>query len=269
MWRRTGFTLVELLVVIAILSLLAAILFPVFAQARATARKASCLSSLRQIGMAALMYVHDHDETLLSPALRRPAALPSTSTSRYFWGRAWTVWPELILPYNNHLDLYSCPERPDNPYWGYSINVNSSNDTYPGSPTPPGNWNEGTAGGGMKPGQYSPAYAEVTSPATTIWFYDSNPSVFHAGVTDWAQLEALARRFRSYATTLEMDGSRQMAQILRDAGGRAEKSSVIRDPWRHGQFMTVGWCDGHVSSVRPSRIREEWWSIEQIPQPRE
>ncbi|HEU4752027.1 MAG TPA: prepilin-type N-terminal cleavage/methylation domain-containing protein, partial [Armatimonadota bacterium] len=60
-WK--GFTLIELLVVIAIIAILAAILFPVFAQAREAARKVSCGSNLRQFGHAVLMYVQDHDET--------------------------------------------------------------------------------------------------------------------------------------------------------------------------------------------------------------
>ena len=59
---RRGFTLIELLVVIAIIAILAAILFPVFAQAREAARKATCLSNLKQIGEAVMMYTQDFDE---------------------------------------------------------------------------------------------------------------------------------------------------------------------------------------------------------------
>src|SRR5919205_3767504 len=61
---RTAFTLIELLVVIAIIAILAAILFPVFAQARAKARQTSCLSNMKQIGTGLYMYVQDYDETL-------------------------------------------------------------------------------------------------------------------------------------------------------------------------------------------------------------
>lgn len=60
---RSGFTLIELLVVIAIIAILAAILFPVFAQAREKARSASCLSNTKQLGLGLVMYVQDYDET--------------------------------------------------------------------------------------------------------------------------------------------------------------------------------------------------------------
>src|SRR5262245_32795017 len=61
--RRSAFTLIELLVVIAIIAIMAAILFPVFAQAREKARQVSCLSHTKQIGLAVLMYAQDYDET--------------------------------------------------------------------------------------------------------------------------------------------------------------------------------------------------------------
>src|SRR5260221_10359182 len=66
MLRRTrgAFTLIELLVVIAIIAILAAILFPVFAQAREKARSASCISNNKQMSMACLMYSQDYDETM-------------------------------------------------------------------------------------------------------------------------------------------------------------------------------------------------------------
>lgn len=60
---RKGFTLIELLVVIAIIAILAAILFPVFAQAREKARLATCTSNMKQINLSLLMYIQDYDET--------------------------------------------------------------------------------------------------------------------------------------------------------------------------------------------------------------
>ena len=81
-----GFTLIELLVVIAIIAILAAILFPVFAQARAKARQASCLSNNKQIGLAVLMYAQDYDETLPYAAINPP-------------GLPLVMWYDLIEPY--------------------------------------------------------------------------------------------------------------------------------------------------------------------------
>src|ERR1700730_7629389 len=79
MRANRGFTLIELLVVIAIIALLAAILFSVFAQARATARKAACVSNLKQIGLAFTMYAQDYDEMLV-PHWVNAAGIPDWKT---------------------------------------------------------------------------------------------------------------------------------------------------------------------------------------------
>lgn len=86
---KRAFAPVELLVVIAIIANLAAILFPVFAQARESAWRTSCLSNVKQITMASLMYIQDYDETLLSPALRRRGDPPPAQYSNFYWGRRW------------------------------------------------------------------------------------------------------------------------------------------------------------------------------------
>src|SRR5207244_1598792 len=90
--ERSGFTLIELLVVIAVIALLAAILFPVFAQAREKARQASCLSNCKQIGAAIMMYAQDYDESVLPYQVVKIRGLPFESTS-------WGVWTGLIQPY--------------------------------------------------------------------------------------------------------------------------------------------------------------------------
>src|SRR5437660_7153509 len=86
---RNAFTLIELLVVIAISAILAAILFPVFAQAREKARQATCLSNLKQIGMALVQYSADYDEThpgvWFGPREQAAWSQPSNATRYYKW----------------------------------------------------------------------------------------------------------------------------------------------------------------------------------------
>ena len=91
--RRYGFTLIELLVVIAIIAILAAILFPVFAQARDKARSISCLSNCRQIGMAFMQYTQDYDEFL--PLTTYPVASNS--------------WTDTVQPYIKIRGVFRCP----------------------------------------------------------------------------------------------------------------------------------------------------------------
>jgi prepilin-type N-terminal cleavage/methylation domain-containing protein/prepilin-type processing-associated H-X9-DG protein len=81
---KSGFTLIELLVVIAIIAILAAILFPVFAQAREKARQTTCLSNLKQLGLATMMYLQDNDETF--PKLKvTPPPFPRQSWAPFTW----------------------------------------------------------------------------------------------------------------------------------------------------------------------------------------
>jgi prepilin-type N-terminal cleavage/methylation domain-containing protein len=118
---RTGFTLIELLVVIAIIAILAAILFPVFAKAREQARRTACVSNVKQLGLAWMMYVQDYDETFP----------PTNSPANSQWGPSTTYTgpypckpcrPHLktndkitydptvyALPYIKNMDIFKCP----------------------------------------------------------------------------------------------------------------------------------------------------------------
>jgi prepilin-type N-terminal cleavage/methylation domain-containing protein len=95
--RKTGFTLIELLVVIAIIAILAAILFPVFARARENARRTSCLSNLKQIGLGIAQYTQDYDEKLVS------YAYPNADGSAVYG------WQYALNSYVKSYQLYVCP----------------------------------------------------------------------------------------------------------------------------------------------------------------
>ena len=111
---RRAFTLIELLVVIAIISSLAAILFPVFAQAKESAKKISCLSGTKQIGIGLYMYVSDVDDTL--PMANYPAAPAYIGPpfTVFAWhagaGVAELSWADLLLPYTKNIQIFKCPD---------------------------------------------------------------------------------------------------------------------------------------------------------------
>jgi prepilin-type N-terminal cleavage/methylation domain-containing protein/prepilin-type processing-associated H-X9-DG protein len=153
-----GFTLIELLVVIAIIAILAAILFPVFAQAREQARKTSCLSNVKQIGLGHAMYVQDYDETFLIA-----------------WGDPAGVWTDLLQPYikngqpneaagvswNRSNGIFHCPSDGEGPsvvsYTNNALIVGAGNETYG-----PGNW-------------FPPeTLASIDKPASVVLVGDSN-----------------------------------------------------------------------------------------------
>jgi prepilin-type N-terminal cleavage/methylation domain-containing protein len=94
--RPRGFTLIELLVVIAIIAILAAILFPVFAQARAAARKTACLSNMKQLGLALAQYATDYEGYM------PPSQLPPSGAN--------VSWPTMVYPYVKNEGVFVCPD---------------------------------------------------------------------------------------------------------------------------------------------------------------
>jgi prepilin-type N-terminal cleavage/methylation domain-containing protein/prepilin-type processing-associated H-X9-DG protein len=107
---KKGFTLIELLVVIAIIAILAAILFPVFAQARDKARSSSCLSNCKQIGIAFQLYMQDYDARV--PVRCNRIVGSATGVDKYLDSSCYPGWISNVLrPYEKSPNIYYCPSK--------------------------------------------------------------------------------------------------------------------------------------------------------------
>src|SRR5262245_55177725 len=142
MRRKRGFTLIELLVVIAIIAILAAILFPVFSQAREKARAIACLSNARQIATGFMMYAQDYDERF---------CMTRSTTTLCNGGTFFNPWSMTIQPYMKNFNVMTCPsdsttgataQFPKRSYvmvCGPNINITPPGCAYPGGIAGP-NW---------------------------------------------------------------------------------------------------------------------------------
>ncbi|MBN9501533.1 MAG: hypothetical protein BGO01_04530 [Armatimonadetes bacterium 55-13] len=111
--KKNAFTLIELLVVIAIIAILAAILFPVFAQAKEAAKKASCLSNLKQIGLGTVMYAGDYDDTIYP---MQYANVDGANSGMRMWfaeykfaTSKWDMTGGFVQPYMKNMQITDCP----------------------------------------------------------------------------------------------------------------------------------------------------------------
>lgn len=118
--KAKGFTLIELLVIIGIIAILAAILFPVFARARENARKTSCLSNMKQMGLAFMQYTQDYDEKF--PRLQLSTLSGATKAPPYTYPYGWA---DALYPYTKSTQLLQCPSdsmgpNPDSTQVGFT-----------------------------------------------------------------------------------------------------------------------------------------------------
>jgi prepilin-type N-terminal cleavage/methylation domain-containing protein/prepilin-type processing-associated H-X9-DG protein len=124
--KRKAFTLIELLVVIAIISILASILFPVFARARENARRASCMSNLKQFGLAMMQYTQDYDEAY--PPSSSGGEGPNAPGGSWLLGddsagNPVQTWAQILYPYHKSLQIFVCPSG-ESTYAAYPIRGN-------------------------------------------------------------------------------------------------------------------------------------------------
>jgi len=258
MHRTRGFTLIELLVVIAIIAILAAILFPVFAQAREKARSISCISNLKQIGTASMMYTQDYDETLV-PAGNRYAHQndPCFNGNSNFnpSPTSWVDWEIPLLAYTKNSQIFTCPDRTQFGCYTYAMNTDASNDDYPGPPSPPGVWAPDTADAPIPMCTLS----DIVAPADLVVYYDGHDenletlfslSVTPSGIPDtegWEQEDSWLQAMKAGLCT---------EQYL--------ISTFPVGPWRHTSFINTSFGDGHAKAVRFSQLQEKNLDIQDM-----
>ncbi len=203
--KGQGFTLIELLVVIAIIAILAAILFPVFARARENARKATCQSNMKQIGLGFQMYVQDYDD-MGGPAWPRPwnnigAHVPAgfTLSTNYY------TWFEAIQPYVKNLNVGQCPSQQ---YTQATMAYNTVPFSY--------YFNMNSADGGLS----SAAEATVLAPAATICAIDGWGTMDYyaspATLSSLVKTNTTVRRHSDGCNVLWCDGHVKWANTVKD-----------------------------------------------------
>jgi prepilin-type N-terminal cleavage/methylation domain-containing protein/prepilin-type processing-associated H-X9-DG protein len=217
-YQSSGFTLIELLVVIAIIALLAAILFPVFARARENARRASCQSNLKQIGLGIKQYIQDYDEKY---------PLVYANVGGTLWGR----WGGILDPYLKSRQIFLCPSgnRLTQPASGFGSPVRI-------------NYNYGINGY-----LHSKKESVITATSQVVlnWEVDSR-STYSAGTP------RQCGRYNNDTTEGGNAGEWGPREIHTD--GCAFPATEYDESSRHLEGSNFSFADGHVKWYRPEQV---------------
>jgi prepilin-type N-terminal cleavage/methylation domain-containing protein/prepilin-type processing-associated H-X9-DG protein len=238
--RHQAFTLIELLVVIAIIAILAAILFPVFAQAREKARAIACLSNCRQTGTSFQMYIQDYDE--MTPSIDKSKTITGLDGTNVY-----APWYYLLMPYVKDWNLFRCPDRSDS-FALTTTNANDSNAVGANDPydcfddlNPTGaclgyGYNDGwvTDGGyGLLQPQITDAAGKVLRPGRNI-----------AGIVSPASMVAFGDIDTKHDGSIGCDAALKWAV----AGGPPSVLTSSKQ-LRHNQQLNFVFVDGHAHII--------------------
>jgi prepilin-type N-terminal cleavage/methylation domain-containing protein/prepilin-type processing-associated H-X9-DG protein len=228
--KRTGFTLIELLVVIAIIAILAAILFPVFARARENARRASCQSNLKQIGLGVMQYTQDYDEKYpgITSSGGLPYVLDPAATTN---GVAW--WFIELHPYIKSKQIWVCPSNSG------SIGVENH---------PPTGWTTADPISYTFNGQLcGQSLSSVENVAEVFMNWDVQPGYAWSG---WAFDRSYSVNYTGSGSTVDYSGAQN------GDNGRTPNAQVIRPSnSRHLEGDNYSFADGHVKWLAHAAVR--------------
>ncbi len=238
--KKSGFTLIELLVVIAIIAILAAILFPVFAQAREKARAISCLSNENQIGLSIMMYEQDYDEN-------GPVGIDN-----WYSGSGWAG---MVYPYLKSVNVLKCPDDTSESVVSYAYNSNFVH--------PQGFVWTGTSSN--PPTTYP--LAQLNEPASTVQLYEVTGN-YDPTTTSWYNDYTIAQG-ADYGSPAGNDvnyakgvGSWSNPINLKQATGYTfdthNYSGFASPTGRHSNGSNYIFCDGHAKWLQPSAVSGGW-----------
>jgi prepilin-type N-terminal cleavage/methylation domain-containing protein/prepilin-type processing-associated H-X9-DG protein len=272
-YNRKAFTLIELLVVIAIIAILAAILFPVFAQAREQARKTVCISNQKQIGLADAMYVQDYDETF-----------------PFAWGISGT-WYFVLDPYIKSSGVSQWDLTGNNTVWHCPSDTDNSAQDGGGVDTISFAANALIVGGGADAwGDLSPALtlAAINTPASVVFDGESIPAYDSTGnitndLTDFTRPsvdlvpECGANTYDTlcaaqyFWTWLNIDmtglrpGYNPCPSSIALSNWVSNGTACKEIAWRHNHsgtgsgFATFSFCDGHAKAIHFGQMKVSNW----------